>query len=46
MRKTALILWRMDYASAMSLIYLYALLVLSVFALQPLLKVFIDRSKE
>lgn len=46
MRKVALILWRMDHASAMSLIYLFALLVLSVFALRPLLKVFIDRSKE
>lgn len=44
--RTGLKLFRMDYASTMSIFFLYVMLVAAVFALTPLLKQFTDRAKE
>ncbi len=44
--RTGLSLFRMDYASTMSIFFLYVMLVAAVFALTPLLKQFTSRAAE
>lgn len=45
LHRIGLRLFRMDYASTMSIFFLYAMLVASLFALKPLLKQFAERSR-
>ena len=45
LQRVGLTLFRMDYASTMSVYFLYAMMVASLFALKPLLKQFTERSR-